>query len=88
MLKDIKDKLNIAIGRKRLKYIVIFLNVSVEGLSDLFRFYNYNKNYIPYLNKTVNEDENISIDNFYIGARRKGIYIIYKDVTLTTLRYR
>ena len=88
MLKDVKDKLSVAIGRKGLKYTVIFSNVSVEGLSGLFRFYSYSKDYIPYLNKTINEDEDISIDNFYIGARRKGIYIVYRDVTPTALRYR
>ena len=88
MLKDVGGKLGTAIRRKGLRYTIVFLNVSVEGLSGLFRFYSYSKDYIPYLSKTVNEDEDILIGNSYIGTRRKGTYIVYRDVTLTALRYR
>ena len=68
MFKDVKDKLNTAIGCERFRYIMIFLNVSVEGLSNLFRFYSYSENYISYLSKIINKDKNILIDDFYIGT--------------------
>ena len=88
MLKDVEGELGTAIRRERLRYTIVFLNVSVEGLSGLFRFHSYSENHIPYLSKTVNEDENILIGDFYIGARRKGTYIVHEDVTPTALRYR
>ena len=87
MFKDVGDELDVAIRREGLRYIVVFLNVSVEGLSNLFRFYSYSENHISYLSKTVNKDEDILIGDFYIGAWRKGIYIVYGDVMLTALWY-
>ena len=68
MFKDVEDKLDTAIRRKELRYTVMFLNVSVESLSDLFKLHNNNKNYISHLNKTINEDEDISINNSYIDT--------------------
>ena len=88
MLEDVGGELGAAIGREGLRYVVVFLNVSVEGLSGLFRFYGYSRDYMSYLSETVDEDEDVLIGNSYIGARRKGTYIVYGDVTLTALRYR
>ena len=68
MFKDVRDELNVAIRREELRYIVIFLNVSVEGLSGLFRFYSYSGDYISYLSETINKDEDILIGDFYIGV--------------------
>ena len=88
MLKDVGGELSAAIKREGLRYIVVFLNVSVEDLSGLFRFHGYSGDHMSYLNKTVNEDKDVLIGDFYIDARRKGVYIVYRDVTLMALRYR
>ena len=88
MLEDVGGELGAAIGREGLRCTVVFPNVSVEGLSGLFRFHGYSGDYMPHLSETVNEDEDVLIGDSHIGARRKGTYIVHRDVTPTALRYR
>ena len=43
---------------------------------------------MSYLNETINEDKNITINYTYKDADQKRIYIVHKDVTLSAFRNR
>ncbi len=44
---------------------MMFLNVNVEAIDNFINFYKSNKNKMSYLNKTIYEDKNVFIRNFY-----------------------
>ena len=64
----------------------MFLDISVVGISSFFHLYSNRGNKIPYLSKTVDEDENKKIYNTYRGARQQQTYVVYRNITLSALR--
>ncbi len=47
----------------------MFSNVSVEAIDNFIDFYRSDKNKMSYLSKTIYENENVSIRNFYKDIR-------------------
>ena len=48
---------------------MMFSNVSVEAIDNFIDFHRSDKNKMSYLDKTIYEDENVSIRNFHEGIR-------------------
>ena len=64
----------------------MFPDISVVGISSFFYLYSNRRDKIPYFNKAVDEDENISIYNTYKGTRQQQTYVVYRNITLSALR--
>ncbi len=48
---------------------MMFLDVNVEAIDNFIDFHRNDKNKMPYLDKTIHEDENVSIRNFHEDTR-------------------
>jgi len=48
---------------------MVFLDVDVEAIDSFIDFHRSDKNKMPHLDKTIYEDENVSIRNFYEDTR-------------------
>ena len=48
---------------------MVFPNVSVEAIDSFIDFHRSDKNKMPHLDKTIHEDENVSIRNSYKDTR-------------------
>jgi len=47
----------------------MFLDVNVEAIDNFIDFHRSNKNKMSYLDKTIHEDENVSIRNSHENTR-------------------
>ena len=47
-----------------------FLYVNIKDINDFLYLYNKDKNKISYFNKTIDEDQNVLIYNFYKDIKR------------------
>ncbi len=48
---------------------MMFLDVNVEAIDNFIDFHRSNKNKMSYLDKTIHEDENVSIRNSHENTR-------------------